>query len=58
MGIVKNIYETYKATGKAGGGGARGGGYLQTMVMTSSPSISKLGWKRTTILFVNTRVGS
>lgn len=44
--------------GSPAGIGATGGGYLQTMVITSSPSISRFGWKRTTTLLVNTRVGS
>jgi len=44
--------------GSPAGIGATGGGYLQTMVITSSPSISRFGWKRTTMLLVNTRVGS
>jgi hypothetical protein len=44
--------------GRPAGIGAIGGGYLQTMVITSSPSISRPRWKRTTMLLVNTRVGS
>jgi hypothetical protein len=44
--------------GSPAGIGAIGGGYLQTMVITSSPSISRFGWKRTTTLLVKTRVGS
>jgi hypothetical protein len=44
--------------GSPAGRGATGGGYLHTTVMTSSPSISRPGWKRTTMLLVNTRVGS
>jgi len=44
--------------GNPAGIGATGGGYLQTIVITSSPSISRFGWKRTTMLLVNTRMGS
>lgn len=47
--------KTHMLAGGAGGAGAIGGGYLQTIVITSSPSISRPGWKRTTTLFVNTR---
>lgn len=54
--LLRLLY-TYKGPVYGGGGGATGGGYLQTIVITSSPSISKLGWNRTTILFVKTRVG-
>lgn len=41
--------------GAAAGGGAIGGGYLQTTVIISSPSISRPGWNLTTMLLVNTR---
>ncbi len=56
--ITNNKTGTYRGTGPAGGGGAIGGGYLHTIVITSSPSISKPGWNRTTILLVKTRTGS
>lgn len=46
------------AAGNPAGIGAIGGGYLQTIVIISSPSISRPGWNRTTILFVKTRCGS
>lgn len=49
---------TYIGAGSPAGGGAIGGGYLQTMVIISSPSISSPGWKRTTILFEKTLCGS
>lgn len=52
-----NLTSTYNGPVYGGGGGATGGGYLHTMVITSSPSISRLGWNRTTMLLVNTRVG-
>lgn len=48
---------TYMGAGNAGGSEGTGGGYRQTIVMISSPSISKLAWKRTIMLLVNTRVG-
>lgn len=54
----KGKYNTYMGAGKAAGSGVTGGGYLQTMVMTSSPSISRPGWNLTTMLLVNTRSGS
>ncbi len=43
--------------GAALGLGTMGGGYLQTIVMTSSPSISRPWWKRTMMLLVKTRAG-
>lgn len=44
--------------GSPAGIGATGGGYLHTTVITSSPSISRPGWKRITMLLVNTRLRS
>jgi hypothetical protein len=44
--------------GSPAGSGVTGGGYLQTVVITSSPSISRPGWNLMTMLLVNTRVGS
>lgn len=45
---------SYILFGIPAGGGAMGGGYLHTIVTTSSPSISKNGWNRTTMLLVKT----
>lgn len=49
------MYTHKGAMGATAGGGAIGGGYLQTTVMISSPSISSPGWNLTTMLLVNTR---
>lgn len=49
---------TYILLGIPAGGGAIGGGYLHTIVTTSSPSISKKGWNLTTMLLVKTLCGS
>lgn len=45
---------SYILFGIPAGGGAIGGGYLHTIVTTSSPSISKNGWNLTTMLLVKT----
>jgi hypothetical protein len=52
------VSKAYMELGSPAGIGATGGGYLQTVVITSSPSNSRPGWKRTTMLLVNTRIGS
>lgn len=48
-------YITYTTLGSGAGGGTIGGGYLQTIVIISSPSISSPGWNLTIMLLVNTR---
>jgi len=56
--VYFNVIYTYILLGIPAGGGAMGGGYLHTIVTTSSPSISKKGWNLTTILLVKTLCGS
>ena len=45
-----------RGAGAGGGGWMTGGGYLQMTVITSSPSISRPGWNRTTMSLEKTLV--
>lgn len=55
--VILWIY-THILFGMPAGGGAMGGGYLHTIVTTSSPSNSSDGWNLITMLLVNTLCGS